>query len=250
MSTARAKSYHSINIGDINTWDDWHLVPSSRPLVNPPSVKTHYVSVPGRSGSIDLTETNAGKATFANRTGSWEFFVINSGQIIYDSSYDAWYERYTELMKYLDGSDYDVILDDDPAFYYHGRLTLDSWSSNPGNSTITISYNLEPYKWSVEDQNERWLWDPFNFETGVIRSYKNLSINGTTSIKYILNMEASVHPIITSSVKGMRVTYDNTTVTLQKGQQVVNEITLSSGENNLIFIGTGKVTIQATGGLL
>ena len=250
MSTARAKSYHSINIGDINTWDDWHLVPSSRPLVNPPSVKTHYVTVPGKNGAIDLTELAAGKAAFANRTGSWEFFVINSGQLISGSSYGAWYSRYTTLMNYLDGSEYDVILDDDPAFYYHGRLTLDSWRSNAGNSTIVINYNLEPYKWSVRDQNERWLWDPFNFETGVIRTYKNLSVKGTTTIKYILNMEASVHPVINSSVKGITVTYGGTTVTLKKGKQVVEQITISPGENNLVFNGTGKITIQATGGLL
>lgn len=36
--------YHSITIGEKNTWDDWHLIPTSRPLVNPPSVNTHLIT--------------------------------------------------------------------------------------------------------------------------------------------------------------------------------------------------------------
>ena len=37
--------YHSITIGDKNTWDDWHLIPATRPLFHPSliySVLTGY----------------------------------------------------------------------------------------------------------------------------------------------------------------------------------------------------------------
>ena len=44
--------YHSliINVGDnyIDTWDDWKLIPSSRPVIAPPIERTKFVTVPGR----------------------------------------------------------------------------------------------------------------------------------------------------------------------------------------------------------
>ncbi len=42
--------YHSITIGNKNTWDDWHLIPATRPLFNPPTVKTNMVNIPGGDG--------------------------------------------------------------------------------------------------------------------------------------------------------------------------------------------------------
>ena len=41
----------------INTWNDWHLIPSSRPLINPPSFKSNYIDIPGANGSIDASTT-------------------------------------------------------------------------------------------------------------------------------------------------------------------------------------------------
>ena len=250
MSSDRAKAYHSLNIGSKNTWDDWHLVPSSRPLVNPPSVKTHYVSVPGKDGALDLSESLSDRVVYGNRTGSWEFYVVNSGQLVFNSSYDEWYQRYTTIMEYLHGREFDLVLDDDPAFYYTGRFSVDSWKSNAGNSIINITYNVGPYKLTINDQNERWLWDPFNFETGVIRTYKNLKVNGATTIKYVMNTSAVSHPIITCSATGMTVKFNNITYNLKRGQNVMDQISLVQGENNFLFTGNGRVTIQSTGGIL
>ena len=56
--------YHSITIGDKNTWDDWHLIPTTRPLFAPPGVKKNIVSIPGGDGSLDLTEALTGRPTY------------------------------------------------------------------------------------------------------------------------------------------------------------------------------------------
>ena len=69
--------YHSITIGDKNTWDDWHLIPATRPLFNPPLVKFNLQDVPGGDGMINLTKALAGRPTYGNRTGSWTFYVEN-----------------------------------------------------------------------------------------------------------------------------------------------------------------------------
>ena len=38
--------FHSITIGDKNTWADWRLVPVSRPVFNPPPQKKVTVDIP------------------------------------------------------------------------------------------------------------------------------------------------------------------------------------------------------------
>lgn len=250
MSSQQAKQYHSINIGNKNTWDNWHLVPTSRPLVNPPQVKTHYVDLPGSHGSIDLTEVLTDHVVYTSRQGEWEFYVINSGQVVYNSSYAAWYNRYSEIMEYVHGQELRVVLDDDPAFYYKGRLSVNNWQSNKGNSVITINYLLEPYKKQIYDTGDDWLWDPFNFETDIIRSYKNLPIKNGTIVEYVLTTTISDIPIITCSNTGMSVVFQGTTYQLKRGKNIMNGMNFVTGTNRLTFSGSGRVTIEATGGLL
>lgn len=156
MSTAQAQSYHSITIGEKNTWDDWRLVPSSRPLVSPPPVSTSYAEIVGGDGLIDLTTSLTSSPIYGNRTGSWEFIVINNGQIPYAVSMADWASRFSNILNYLHGKHFDrIILDDEPDYYYTGRLSVEEWVSAKGNSTIRINYNLDPYKRKVSSPSTK-----------------------------------------------------------------------------------------------
>ena len=143
--------YHSITFIDVddatkrvNTWEDWHLVPSSRPVIVPPKVQTKYVDIPGADGSLDLTDYLAGRPTFANREGTMEFTILNNYNIE-DYEY-IWSRLYSDIMDYLHGKRKLMILEDDPVYYYQGRFSVDSWATDQHNSKITIGYNLWPYK--------------------------------------------------------------------------------------------------------
>lgn len=233
--------YHSITIGTKNTWDDWHLIPASRPLFNPPPVKTNYIEVPGGDGILDLSIALTGRPTYGNRTGSWDFYVQNG--------YTDWTALYSEIMVYLHGQNFQAILEDDPAYYYEGRFNVNQWRSEKDYSRIVIDYNVGPYKRDVAGSGDRWLWDPFNFETGVIRSYKNLIVSGTLTVDVIGDM-LEVTPIITSTVSGMKVTFEGRTYTLNRGANDIQTMVVHSGVNQMTFTGNGKVTIQITGGRL
>ena len=56
-----------------NTWEDWRIVPTSRPTVATPRPKYNFVQIPGSSFVADLTETIAGEVTYEPREGSFEF---------------------------------------------------------------------------------------------------------------------------------------------------------------------------------
>lgn len=233
--------YHSITIGEKNTWEDWRLIPSSRPLVNPPNVKTHFIDIPGGNGSIDLTESLSGKPTYENRRGNWEFIVQNG--------FKEWSELFSEIMAYLHGRHMKAVLEDDPLYFYEGRFSIDSWKSGQNYSTITIGYNLNPYKWSLIGSTDEWIWDTFNFETGVIKSYRNMGVSGTLNVDLTGGIIEAV-PVITTSTSGMTVTYNGYTYTLSKGHNIIEEIVIGSGEHTLVFTGNGTVTVECRGGRL
>jgi hypothetical protein len=210
-------------------------------LINPPSVKTNYVEIPGGDGILDLTTTLSGRPVYKNRTGSLEFIVENG--------FKAWSILYSEIMTYLHGQKMKAILEDDPAYYYEGRFSVNAWKSDQYNSIITIDYDVSPYKKELVSTSDDWLWDPFNFETGVIRYYKNMPINGTLTVTVIGSL-ISIIPTIITSATGFTVTYKGETHNLIKGPNVIPAISISNGENILNFSGTGIITIEYNGGSL
>lgn len=149
------------DFGTVNTYDDWFLAPTERPSFQPPSFDIQTISVPGRDGLIDVTTSLKRYPTYGNRTGSLEFLIHP------DSPY-TWHETYAKVSNYLNGQRKRVSLEDDPAYWYEGRFWLDKFGTGEHYSTITIQYNLDPYKKSKWTTTERWEWDPFNFESGVI----------------------------------------------------------------------------------
>ncbi len=134
--------YHSliINVGDdyINTWDDWFLIPSSKPVIAPPIERTNFVTVPGRDGALDYSQSVAKKAVFDNRTGKIEFYLEN------DMPNWDWETAYTTICETLKGRRVRMALEDNPAHYYEGLLWVNQYKSDKGHSKITLEYNLHP----------------------------------------------------------------------------------------------------------
>lgn len=143
-----------------NTWSDWFLIPTERPVIAQPSVKTNYIDLKGADGQIDATEFLTGYPTYGTRSGSWDFIV--------DNDHARWIDIHDQIVNYLHGRRKWVAWDEDAEFYYSGRFSVNSWKSEQHNSKITIDYVLDPYKIALNSAASDWLWDPFNFETGII----------------------------------------------------------------------------------
>ena len=149
---------HSITIDpdglNINTWKDWHMAPQSRPFVASPPVKEEYVDVPGADGALDYTDALTGKARYGRRTGSWNFIV--------DDEYrDNWPEFYSTVLMRIHGKNFDkIVLDDDPDYYYKGRLTISGNFGNRDYNNVQIAYNLDPYKRPLGmSDRSNWAWN-------------------------------------------------------------------------------------------
>lgn len=130
--------YHSITFGTKNTWTDWHLIPSSRPVFSPPPLKSKYIDIPGADGQVDLTTLLSGAPTFGNSTGSFEFIVADG--------YLSWEITYSMIMNHLHGQSMHAILEDDPLYFYDGRFSVSEWRSDKSYALITIEYTVGPHK--------------------------------------------------------------------------------------------------------
>lgn len=240
MSERRDRVYHSITIGSKNTWNDWHLIPTTRPLFNPPTVKTNLVNIPGGDGLLDLTTALTGRPTYNNRTGSWTFIVQNG--------FKDWATLYSEIMDYLHGRHFLAVLEDDMEYYYEGRFSVNQWQSNKDWSQIVIDYNVGPYKKKTSGIGTEWIWDTFDFRTGIIRNYKNLQVSSSLNVIVPGELIDTTLIVICSATR-MKMTFGGTTYSLSKGANVIPDIHLSSGDNTLKFTGNGTITIENGGRL-
>ena len=144
------KGEHSVTFGDKHSWRDFHLVPTSRPVISPPTFREKYVDIPGRNGAIDLASAISGRPVYANRSGSIEFLVDLE-------QWPSWSVAYSTIATHLHGQVMHMTLDDDPEFYYEGRFTVNQWESGASFSTIVIDYNLQPFKVKPNDPRKDFL---------------------------------------------------------------------------------------------
>lgn len=125
------------------------LISNGRLIINPPSVKTNYVDVAGKNGKLDMTEVLTGFPLYNNRTGTLNFIVDNTvpgAMTAYDQS--TWVDRYQNILEVIHGNEVQLTLDDDPDYFYKGRMSVNSWSSGNTWSQIALDYDFEPYKYS------------------------------------------------------------------------------------------------------
>lgn len=169
--------HHSITIGDKNTWDDWKMIPVSRPVVAPPVEKVLSVDVPGRDGTTYLSKSLTGYPVFKAREGSWEFYLdtdewrgqnlstpVGTGALEYLSRALAKSNSIPAQTR--------VRLEDDPAFFYLGRVWVNGGiKQKNGHSVVTFAYSLYPFKFLYDNIQEDWVWDTFGFETDLAVPY-------------------------------------------------------------------------------
>lgn len=172
-----------------NTWDDWMLAPSSRPVFNPPALKEHIIDIPGKDGVLDLSESLGGFPVYDRREGTMEFYVLNS----YGSRtrLQEWYQVYSTIMEFLHGRTCRAVLSEEPDYFYEGRFFVQEWKSEKDYSKIIIGYKVDPYKWEIQTSSQK---DPSRY-------IKTVPINGHESMyPYGLHVgQGTTHPTFTIS---------------------------------------------------
>lgn len=224
----------------IHTERDWGLRLLSV-YIPMPDPKTQILDIPGGDGSIDLTEIN-GRPAYNDRDGVELVFDLMDG------GYESWFLKYSQFAAEVHGKKVKMVLDDDPDHYYMVRLKLDGKKSNPVYGQITFSGTAEPFKYDLVATNELWLWDTFNFETGVIREIEEVEITAENNTVTIIGAGIDTPPVfVVSQADNLKLTYGGRTYTLKVGRNRFPAVRVGKEDVTLTFSGTGKFEVEYRG---
>lgn len=129
---------HGVIFGDKHTYRDWGLLTKSRPRISPPSPKYKLIYVPGSSHIIDLTESLTGQVHYEMRTIQFEFVMM--------APRSKWPALHSEIMNHMHGKRIRIIMDNDPNFYYEGRVTVGDLDPEKKTAVLKMEAQVEPYK--------------------------------------------------------------------------------------------------------
>lgn len=231
---------YSVSIGGVHMLEVYNMPLQSLNCVKPPKPKINTIEIPGRNGSLDISDF-LGRVFYENREISMIF-----GRV-YDK--DLWPHIYSEILNRFHGKRCKIIFDDDPSYYWVGRVSVESYERTQRLGTLTLSVDAEPYKYTLDTTSENdWLWDAFDLEYGVIREYGNILVSGTkdfivdgTPMPAVPEIEASTD---------MQVRFKGKAYDLKYGINKIYDIEIVNGQNTLTFIGNGIVKINYKGGSL
>lgn len=230
-----------IRIGDYHTWKDWGLY-LQKISIDYPTRKEYKVSVPGMDGSIDLSEIlTEGEPRYQNRMLAFSFEFADGG-------YKEMFTKASKISNRINGKRLKVTLDEDPQFFYEGVVQVKTEKINSMVSSLDITVEADPYKYDALSSSDAWIWDSFNFQTGIILVLVGIQISTSNRTVVIPGNEeeGSTVPIInvTKLTSPMTVSFKGQSYSLKQGKNRFPQIRVGRGEVTLQFTGTGTVNIE------
>ena len=214
---------NGVTFGEYHSFDDLQLVLSQK-TIGTPSPKTETVDIPGGDGVLDLTEF-FGEVKYNNRTLSFVFSVM-----VPKSQFMGVFTRVQNL---LHGRKMTITLDDDPDWYYTGRITVSEWKADRNIGTLTIDCDCEPFKYKPE------------------YTVVEATVADSTTVT-LTNSRKKVVPVVTITTdSGIRIEYQGSNVwELGNGSYTLPELELSEGDNIVSLTGSGTATFTWREGAL
>lgn len=210
--------------GSVHSHRDLHLIQQSAD-VQPAQPKLNLVDVPGANGSKDLSTQPAGRVVFEDRVITWTFALYPG---------ENWSQKHRQVSNALNGLACDIVLDDDPDYYYQGRLSVKKYKVDGLLRQITIEAICRPYKLK-------------RVETRVVSA-----LNTTYRTLALVNERKPVVPVITVTAE-TTLRWNGGTVVVNAGSHLVADLVLEPGANLLeakTNSGSGEITVAYREGAL
>lgn len=210
--------------GGLHSNRDLGLI-QQRVEVQPAPPKLNIIDIPGADGSKDLSAQPGGRVVYGDREITWTFALYPGAK---------WYDKQTEVSNALNGLACEITLDDDPGYYYVGRLSVSSYNSDRLLRQITVTAICRPYKLKQEETE---------VTVALSTAYKTIDL---------YNDRKPVVPTITVTTE-TTLMWDGIIYTVAAGTHKILDLELQEGENELdakTTSGTGSITITYQEGAL
>ena len=203
-----------VSFDNIHSFKDLNLILA--PFTpTPAEPQTNFLKVPGRDGSLDLTDAN-GETKYNSREFQFTFTIAPGDSLTFD-------ERVSKVSSALNGVKCKIILDRDPDYYWYGRCKVDNYAQNKKLGQVVVKATVNPYKLKKEE---------------TVARVELTSNEQTVALK---NGRLAAIPTIDCSKTGVIVTFDGDTYTLAYGKNRILGIRFIEGYNTLKLSGTGEV---------
>lgn len=201
-----------IMFGNFHSYNDLRLILTKKE-VGSPAVKEMKIEIEGADSYLDLTDF-FGEPKYQNANHKFDFSTIEKNSL----------SLFSTIKNTLHGKKVRIILDDDPAFYYVGRLSVSSFTSEKGIGSLTIEADCEPYKYKT------------------VKTIITQAVNGPSSIT-LANMRKRAVPEVSIDTEGsLNIVYQGNIWDLGAGSYTLPELELQAGENTVAVTGTGTIT--------
>lgn len=206
---------NGITFGNYHSYDDFSLILASKEI-GAPTVKTMKIDIAGADGSLDLTDF-FGEPKYENVIHKFQFSTI-----VPQSEFAA---VFSTVKNALHGKRMRVILDEDPHFYYVGRLAVSSFTKSKIVGNVSIEADCEPYKYKLD-------------KTVVSRA-----VNGTDTIVLTNIRKRAVPEVLIETESSLNIVYQDSNIwDLGSGSFTLPELELAEGDNSVTVTGTGNIT--------
>lgn len=213
------------DFGGVHSDIDLHLIQQAVD-VQPAEPKLNLIEIPGADGAKDLSTHPAGRVVYNDRKITWTFALYPG---------DIWAEKHRKVSGALNGKYCQITLDNDPDYYYLGRLVVKSYKVDNQLRQITIEASCRPYMLRQAETVVR--------VTNLTTTYQTLRL---------VNDRMPAIPTITVTAE-TTLRWNGGTITVAPGTHKILDIELQEGTNQLeakVTSGTGSITLTYQEGAL
>ena len=221
-----------------HTLEDWGLALGNNNYIGDPEMETTYIKVPGRNGLIDASEVVAGRRVYTKRALSFELGGINPRL--------NWDGIISGMRNEVNGRVCRLTIDNDTSYFWRGRVYIKGFDRFRDLGTLKLNVPVaDPYKYDVLSSADPWLWNPFNFETGIIIQQDAKIITGSGSITIPHGHMPTCPQFVVSSLISapFTVVSEAKSYELTTGTNTIPAI-LVGGEQDVTLDFTGSATVQ------
>ena len=201
-----------ITFGSLHSYNDLKLLLTSKEIGSP-AVKVRKIDIEGADSALDLTDF-FGEPKYEDVTHKFNFSTI-----VPQAQFLTWFST---VKNALHGKKLRIILDDDPLFYYMGRISVSSFTNDKNIGMISIECDCEPYKYKLEN------------------TVVSKAVSGTQAIILTNGRKRAVPEIKTTA--SMTISFGGHTWTTAAGTFILPELELVAGSNTITVTGTGTIT--------
>lgn len=203
-----------VKFDNFHSYYDFSLILSSK-KIGVPQPKTELLEVPGADETLDFTEF-FGDVKFDNRKLEFEFTTL--------VPQSEFMQLFSIIQNALNGKRMKIVLDEDPDFYYSGRISVKEWLADKSIGKITIECDCNPYKLKLK---------------------KTVITNAVSTEKTVTlpNLRKHVVPLFKSNAE-ITIEHNENSYSMSAGESKIPSIVLKEGENTLKLKGNGTVTIE------